>query len=144
MDEPAISLVRLPYDDSEWRIVIRAGNGEFAGALEFYTDAEELGEFGCRLAAFPSGPGDEARFALGSPDGNWAYYLLLRAFLVDRAGHAALEFAADNRQASPGHAQASFFIPCEIAAINRLGRQLRAWLNRSDESLSWVVANLQP
>jgi hypothetical protein len=140
MDEPAISLVRWPYDDSAWRVFLQACNGGFAGALEFYTDAEGLAEFARRLAAFPSGPDDEVRFSLGSRDGNWAYYLLLRAFLVDRAGHAALEFAADNCRVTPDHAQASFFIPCEVAAINRLGRQLRGWLSRSDEPLLWVVA----
>ena len=140
MDEPAISLVRWPYDDSAWRVFLRASNGEFAGALEFYTDAEELSEFGRRLADFPHGPSDEVRFSLGSRDGNWAYYILLRAFLVDRAGHAALEFTADNRQAASDHAQSSFFISCEVAAINRLGQQLRGWLSRPDEPLSWAVA----
>src|SRR5262249_25973290 len=100
MEEPAISLVRWPYDDSAWRGLLRSSNAVFAGALEFYTDTEELAEFGRRLAAFPSGPDDEVRFSLGSREGDWAYYLLLRAFLVDRAGQAALEFAADNRRAN--------------------------------------------
>ena len=140
MEKPTISLTRLPYDDSAWRIVVQACNGAFAGELEFYTDAEDLGEFAGQLASFPSGPDVEARFVLGSRDGNWAYYLLLRAFLMDRAGHAALEFAADNRAAPPSHAQASFFIPCEVEAIKRLGRQIITWLDASDESLSWATA----
>jgi hypothetical protein len=142
MGKSAICLTRMPYDDSAWCIVIRASSGEFAGSLEFYTNPEVLREFADRLAKFPSGPGDEARFALGSRDGNWAYYLLLRAFLMDRAGHAALEFAVDNRGAPPDHADASFFIPCDVEAIKGLGRQLRSWLDRSDESLTWAVANV--
>jgi hypothetical protein len=138
-NESTISLTRLPFDDSAWRIVIRAGNGELTGALEFYTDAEALGKFGDQLADFPSGPGDEARFELGSRDGNRTSYLLLRAFLMDRAGHAALEFVADNRAAPPHHGEASFLMPCEVEAINRLGRQIRAWLDRSDVPLSWAT-----
>ncbi len=141
MDELAISITRLPYDDSAWRVVIRACNGHFAGDQEFYIYAMELGEFGRRLAVFPSGPDDEACLVQGSRDGNWAYYLLLRAFLIDRAGHAALEFAFDNRQPTPDHAQASFFIPCEVAAINRLGQGLGAWLGNSRMSLSWTRTN---
>jgi len=141
MDESTISLTRLPYDDSAWWIYIRASNGEFAGALEFYTDAERLGEFAGQLAVFPNGAGDEARFELGSRDGTWAYYLLLRAFLMDRAGHPALEFAANKLASPPHHAQASFFIPCEVEAIKRLGRQIRTWLDSTDESLSWATAN---
>ena len=139
MDEPVITSMRRPYDDSAWRVVIRASDGEFAGGLEFYTAPQELSEFGRRLAAFPIGPGDEARLELGARDGDWAYYLLLRAFLVDLAGHAALEFAADNREASPNRAEASFFNSCEVAAINRLGRQLQSWLDRSDKPLSWAI-----
>ena len=100
MDEPIITLMRLPYDDSAWRVVIRASDGEFAGILEFCTDPWELSEFGRRLAAFPIGPGDQARFELGSRDGNWAYYLLLRAFLVDRAGHGARVRRRQPRSAS--------------------------------------------
>jgi hypothetical protein len=138
MDKPAISIIRLPYDESAWRVVIRASNGQFAGDQEFYTDAPELGKFGRRLAAVPSGPDDEACLVQGSRDGNWTYYLLLQAFLIDRAGHAALEFAFDNRQPSPDHAQAGFFIRCEVAAINRLGHGLGAWLKGSDASLSWT------
>jgi hypothetical protein len=79
MDEPSIIMTRPPYDDSAWRVVIRASNGEFGGVLEFYTDAEELSEFGRRLAEFPIGPDDEAQFEHGSRDGNLESYLLLRA-----------------------------------------------------------------
>ncbi len=140
MNEPGITLVRLPEEDSICRAIIRACNGRFAGTLEFYTDAEQLREFGIRLCAFPSGPGDEARYVIGSRDENWALYMLLRAFLLDRAGHVALEFAVDNLEPSPWHAQANFFIPCEVAALNRLGHQLQAWLLRSDETLCWEVA----
>jgi hypothetical protein len=138
MDEPAVSFVRLPYDKSAWRVVIQASNGQFTGDQEFYVDTTELGEFARRLAAFPSGPDDEARLVQGSRDGNWAYYLIVRAFLIDRAEHAALEFAFDNRQPSPDHAQVSVFIRCEVAAISRLGQWLGAWLRGSDEPLTWT------
>jgi hypothetical protein len=136
MKTPALSLVRWPYDDSAWRVDIQATNGAFAGALEFDTDPEALADFGRRLSAFPVGPEDEVRFSLGSTEGNWAYFLSLRAFLCDRAGHAALEFAADNNDDARVH----FVIPCEPAALRRLGQQLLLWLRHSDEPLHWLVA----
>jgi hypothetical protein len=142
MAGPAISLNRLLYDDSAWRVFIWASNGEFTGALEFYTHDEPLGEFACRLLEFPDGRGNEAKFVIGSREGNWAYYVLMRAFLIDRAGHAALEFAVDDRRAHPHPAEARLFIPCEVEAVKRLGRQLRSWIERSDESLTWTVANV--
>jgi hypothetical protein len=123
MDHPGITLERLPYDYSAWRVVVHASDGPFAAALEFYTDVEELEEFARRLTAFPRDPGDEARFELGSRDGHWAYYLLLRAFLYDRAGHAVLEFAADNRESSLRHAQASF------GSSRATSRRSTAWSN---------------
>jgi hypothetical protein len=141
MDKSAISFLRMPYDDGVLRLVITATNGRFAGELEVYTNPEKLGEFSRRLNAFPSAPDDEARLELGSRDGNWAYYLLLRAFLVDRAGHAMLEFASDNREPSPYHAEANFFMPCEVAGIRRLGHRLGAWLDDPGELLSWTTAD---
>lgn len=137
MDKPAVSFIRLPYDDPAWRVVIRASNGQFAGEQEFYADTTELDEFARRLAAFPIGPDDDARLVQGSGDGNWGYYLLVRAFLIDRAGHAALEFAFDNGQPSPDHARVNFFMRGEVEAINRLGWWLGAWLRDSDEPLTW-------
>jgi hypothetical protein len=136
-----ISFTRLPYDDSAWHVEVRASSGTYSAAQEFYVYPADLAAFSQRLIAFPRDIRDEVRYELGSRTENWAYYLLLRAFVYDSVGHAALEFAADNRCSIPGHAQASFFIPCEAAALNRLGEQLHAWTRHSDEPLNWKPRN---
>jgi hypothetical protein len=122
-----ITLTRLPYDDSAWHVEVCASGGTYSAAQEFYV--------------YPTDIGDEVRYEIGGRTENWAHYLLLRAFIYDSVGHAALEFAADNRCGVPGHAQARFFICCEVAALNRLGKQLQTWTLDSDEPLNWNPRN---
>lgn len=136
-----ITLTRLPYDDSAWHVEVCASGGTYSAAQEFYVYPTDLAEFGQRLTAFPQRIGDEVRYEIGGRTENWAHYLLLRAFIYDSVGHAALEFAADNRCGVPGHAQARFFFCCEVAALNRLGKQLQAWTLDSDEPLNWNPRN---
>jgi hypothetical protein len=69
MDKSALSFFRMAYEDRVLRLVVTATNGQFAGELEVFIDAEKLGEFSRLLNAFPSGPDDEARLELGSRDG---------------------------------------------------------------------------
>ena len=137
MDETQISLVRLPYDDTAWRIQLQASNGEFAGMLKFYIDGTDLIEFARRLCVFPSTLQDEACFRLGDRGESWAYYLSLRAFVFDRSGHTALEIEIDNREVGHQRGRAAFAIRCEVASLNELGRKLVAWIDRPDEMLVW-------
>jgi hypothetical protein len=137
MANPGISLSRLPYDDSAWRILLRSSNGDFGGVLEFYIDPSGLRDFARHLTEFPFGQMNEVRLEIGSRNGNWAHYLLLRAFEFDRAGHSALQVVVDNRGEGERHDQASFFTPSEAAAMNQLGREILAWLENSDQPLHW-------
>ncbi|NJL02497.1 MAG: hypothetical protein HC910_18795 [Spirulinaceae cyanobacterium SM2_1_0] len=75
---------------------------------------------------------------MGDRAGKWAYYVLIRAFLYNSVGHAAIEFAVDNHAKSPNHAQADFFIRTEVAAINNLGQQLQSWVATPEAPLIWV------
>ena len=136
-DEGGISLSRLPYDDSAWHVLLQTNNGEFSSALAFYVDKGTFKSFAKQLAEFPVGKEEEVRFEIGSRDGNWAYYLLLRAITYDRSGHIAIQVEVDNRQEGHRHSQASFFISCEAASVNQLGRRISAWLEKSDEPLVW-------
>jgi hypothetical protein len=133
-----LSLERLSYDDSAWYVEISASNGYFSGVQDFYTYPEDLNTLSHGFCKFPRNIQDEVRLELGDRAGNWAYFLLVRAFLFDSVGHAALEFAADNMAPPPAHAQANFFIRTEVAAINYLGQQLRSWVISNDEPLIWL------
>ncbi|MFN0020472.1 MAG: hypothetical protein ACKVP0_19620 [Pirellulaceae bacterium] len=130
---------RLPYDDFAWHVLLQAHNGEFGSMLEFYVDAATIKLFGMQLAEFPFGKMEEVRFEIGSREGNFAYYLLLRAMTYDRSGHIALQVEVDNRQEGHRHSQASFFIPCEAASLNQFGRRISAWLEKSGEPLVWFA-----
>jgi len=137
MEEPGIILTREPYDDSAWRIRLEASNGEFAAALVFYIDGASLLEFARRLSAFPKSIQDEVCFRLGSREGSWAYYLSLRAYVCNRAGHTALDVEIDNREPGYCHARAAFAMAAETASLNELGRKLAGWVERPGDPLVW-------
>jgi len=137
MTDTFISLERFPYDDSAWHVEVRASNGYFSGIRDFYTYPEELDALGSSFCKFLQDIQDEVRFELGERAEKSAYFVLVRAFLFDSVGHAAIEFAVDNNATPPNHAQASFSIRTEVAAINNLGQQLRAWIISHDAPLIW-------
>jgi hypothetical protein len=137
MIETGLSLERYSFEAEEWHVAFRARNGDTAGAVEVYIHPGEVHEWGEQLVAFGTSVKDEARFEFGSREGNWAYYLLVRAFIVDSAGHAAIEFAADNRFDPPYGAGVRLFIPCEVASVNRLGRHVQTWARDGSTPLVW-------
>jgi hypothetical protein len=133
-----ISLERFPCDDSAWHVEVCASNGSFSGAQDFYTDPEDLETLGSDLCKFPKSIQDEVRFELGDKTDKWTYFVLVRAFLFDSVGHAAIEFAVSNNSTSPYSAQTSFFIHSEVASINYLGQQLQAWVISHNSPLIWL------
>lgn len=138
MTHPLISLTRLPYDDSAWHIELCASNGLFMGTQEFYAHKEDLVAFGKQLERFPVNIKDEAMFKQGGLPKNWFYFLLIRAFLFDSLGHAAIETSTSNNSVSPYVAQVRFFIRTEVAAINTLGQLIQEWTADTGTPLMWV------
>jgi hypothetical protein len=138
MTTALISLERFPYDDLAWHVEISASNGSFSGVQDFYTYPEDLENFGSNLCKFPKNIQDEVRFELGDQTSKWAYFILIRAFLFDSTGHAAIEFSVNNNSIPPNHAQTSFFIHSEVASINNLGQQLKAWIISHDSPMIWL------
>jgi hypothetical protein len=143
MESPGITITRLPHEDEEWRtlewrILVRTSNSEFCAALDVYVHSDKLAELGRQLSAFPTSVDAEVRLEIGDRQDPWAYHLLLRTFLYDRAGHAAVEVRMDNRRKDYRHAAAHFSIPCEVASLNRLGQSLFAWIRQPDEPLAWT------
>jgi hypothetical protein len=132
-------LARLPYDDMDWHVDLRATNGDFTARQDFYLNPQTLAEFAVGLGSFPKALGDEVRFEIGAPTGNWVCHVLMRAYLYDAAGHSALEFVINNRGAPPVRRQSSFHIVCEAAAINRLGAELQSWLTKTTTPFIWEV-----
>ena len=135
---PHLTFEWYPYEEFIWEIHFSASNGSFAANQRFYADTESLALFGKELTSFPTQPSREARFELGSLQENWAYYVLMRAYLYDRVGHAAIEIAVDNREHGERAARANFHIHCEVAAINRLGKAIQTWVANPTEGFVWT------
>jgi hypothetical protein len=138
MSTTFISLKRFPYDSLEWHVEISASNGYFSGVQDFYTHPEDLNTLSSNLSKFPQNIQDEVRFELGERTNKWAYFVLIRAFLYNSVGHAAIQFAVDNNAKSPNNAQTSFFIHTEVNGINNFGQQLRTWVISNDTPLIWL------
>jgi hypothetical protein len=138
MSDNGLTFRRLPYDDAAWRVELCALSGAFAGSQEIHTSPAALYDLGARFSGFPRDRSDEVRLELGGRTGNWACYVLLCAHLLNDRGHAAIQFACDNRRAPPYHAGAEFFITCDVPDVQRLGALLRDWSLSPDEPLVWT------
>ena len=138
-DSPFISLERFPYDAPEWHIQIGASNGYFSGFQDFYTYSQDLEVLGTKLCQFPQNLQDEVVLEVGERSAKCSCFVLVRAFLYDSVGHAAIEFAVDNNRKLLNHAQTNFFIRTEVAAINKLGQQLLSWLVSNDSQFLWLA-----
>jgi hypothetical protein len=138
--QPAgLQLTRFPYDEALWHVQLVASNGEFSGTHEFYLEKNELSAFGPRLLAFPSSLDHEIKLELGSSGPNAYAYALLRAYVLDGLGHSALECVIQRNGSIDLRATARFSITCEPASLNRLGNELKRWVESSGEPLDWLV-----
>src|SRR5687768_9090633 len=103
-------------------------NNQFSAMVDEYIDESFWLDFGKALQSFPKNLKDEVLFQkLGIP----ATYnpIYLRAFVYDGSGHCALEVKVIRQSTAPYSALAHFFILCEAATINRLGKSLEMWVN---------------
>ncbi|MEN9600901.1 MAG: hypothetical protein RIS56_507 [Verrucomicrobiota bacterium] len=140
MKPPFIIIHRHPYEEPyHLNLVISASNGVMSGTLEYYCNAEDLGEVGGKLAVFPERKGDTYVYELGSPrpEDRFAFHFALRTSTLDSAGHCALQLTMNNNRPSPDDVSCSFSIRAEPAAINRLGRLLTAFGELMHSELRW-------
>jgi len=140
MTPPFIIIRRYPYEEPyHLNLVISASNGAMSGTLEYYCNAEDLIKVGDHLAAFPGQHDDSYTYELGSPrpEDRFAFHFVLRAATLDSAGHCALQFTMSNNRPLPDDMSCSFSIRAEPAAINRLGRLLRAFGDLKHLELRW-------
>jgi len=108
-------------------VEVSVSGGGFAARQDSYIEDDEWVEFGMALKAFPQRLEHEVTFENGAPEGKYYCYILLRALVYDGVGHSALEVKISNNSTPPHSAAAHFYIPCEAAALNRLGESLEAW-----------------
>ena len=134
MRESWIEFIRLPYEDDAWHMTMSAADAEYRVEQEFYTYPSDLIELANCLQSFPKHGSDEVRFEVGSRDPSWAHWVFLRAFIVDTTGHAALVVVGNNGDDFRMRS-ARFTIRCDVGSLNRLGAELRRWINEPGRPL---------
>jgi hypothetical protein len=129
MKDRTVQFKVLSVDDGDGLFFFEfsASNGLFSATQDFWEHPDAFEEFARVLSEFPTADENSAILEIGAMEENAAYYLRVRAYRFDAVGHAALEVVVDNHLKSEELAKANFQIPCEIAAINRLGNALRKW-----------------
>jgi hypothetical protein len=65
--------------------------------------------------------------------------IFLRAFIYDGVGHCALEVRINNPALPPYSASAHFYILCEVATLNRLGKLLEKWVRSSESEFMFTT-----
>ena len=123
-------------DDGMLQVVVGATNGSASASMEVYSYPDEIESFATRLESFPSNQDDQVAWESGDADRKWYGHMLLRAHVLDGSGHSAVEVLMDVRGDPPNRATSHFFLRCNPADLNELGRRINAWLPDSSEQLS--------
>ena len=126
-------------DDGMLQIRVGAAGGDTSAWMEVYSYPADVELFASRLENFPTTPNEQVAWESGDTDPKWYGHMLLRAHLIDGVGHSAVEVLMDVRGAPPNRSMSNFFLRCNPADLNELGRRIKAWLpNPSDQlSVEW-------
>ncbi len=98
---------------------------------------DSLLNFAQDLQKFPQNIEHEVKFEIGGKDAIYYVYMLFRIFVFNRRGHAVFEVETIQNLIVPFSASAHFFILCEPATINQLGKALTNWIQNPDSSFSF-------
>jgi hypothetical protein len=123
--------------DGMLSVSVTASNDQHSHCLETFIYPQTLLEFGGNLENFPVSPEQEVALEAGSSDPQWHDHFQLRAFMLDAAGHSALEIWMDARGAPPVKASSRFYLACNPADLNALGAVLRKWAGDPQSVMSF-------
>ena len=126
---PWIELTQLAADEEEgcWHLTLAAADARYVVEQEFYVYPRYLLEWAEKLSRFQSRANDDVRFTIG--DHESAHWVSVRAWLVDRAAHAAMAIDLGTPGGDLYRRSASFAIPCDVASLNRIGEAVRRWVD---------------
>lgn len=123
-----ISIKKLDEDADAPHIELKISSGNFSATQDSYISDEYFLEFGKELQMFPRSLKHEVIFEDGSLDPKYYCYIKLRAFIYDGVGHSAFEVRIENHGVVPYSASSNFYILCEAATLNNLGKALESWV----------------
>lgn len=116
-------------DDGMLQIDVTAANSYAAATMDVYLYPDEIENFATELERFPTALAHEVVLESGSSDPKWYGHLRVRVYVMDRAGHSAVEVLMDRRGKPPGRASHHFYLTCNPADMNELGRRLKQWIS---------------
>ena len=137
----SIKVIRGPDEDQLFIYQIILSNGSASASLDFWGNSNSFKDFAKELIDFPKTNQDTVTYQLGNDSSdeqpNSAYYLLLKAFCIDAAGHTAIKVVVDNYQEGSDYQRSQFYIKSEPNSLNQLGKKLEAWDPTNVKELSW-------
>ncbi len=122
-------------DDGMVRIHGSATLDGFSAHQDFYCHPDQVRDFAEQAAVFPRSPTDELVFEVGEEGYRDYSWFRLRLQVIDGVGHCFLSIAVSNNLDSYEGRRSEFGVACEVAAVNRLGRQLAAWSASPEQAI---------
>ena len=116
-------------DDGLLQVAFTAGHSSANAAMYVYLYPDQIEHFAAELERFPTGLTHEVVLESGSSDPKWYGHLRVRVYVMDSAGHSAVEVLIDDRGEPPGRASHHFYLPCNPADMNEVGRRLKQWIS---------------
>jgi len=104
-----------------------ASTKEYSATVDFFAYADEFVHFGEQLAEYSGRAGHEPHFEYGSKAESSYSWLHVQAYPTDMLGHSAIAVSTMRNGARAARASAEFSGKLEVAAVNKLGKQLAAW-----------------
>jgi hypothetical protein len=138
MSNSCLKITRIWSDESLIELSVNANGIDIKAAIEVYTSSDEVKYISKEMINFPSNNNHVIKWEFGSKDERSYSYLLLKVYLIDRQGHAVIEYEMDNMAKLPNTRKAHFCIPTEIASINELGRRMGALLDDDGVSIEGI------
>jgi hypothetical protein len=125
-------------DDGMLQVEVVAANSATVATMEAYFYPDQFGRFASALEQFPTHAAHEVMLESGSADPKWYGHLRLRVHVKDGVGHSLVEVFMDRRGDPPARASHHFYLTCNPADMNELGRQLNQWADQPSQELRVV------
>ena len=136
-----LKFIRRPYEEPyHLHLFLTASKGPQMAKIDFYTGGDTIADWAKGLEVFPQSSSHVYLWEYGSerPEDKSAYYLRIRAFVINSTGLCALHLRFNNNKPLPERELSEFCIGAEAAAINRLSGLFREFGKLEHEVLIWT------
>lgn len=138
--EKLIEIIRTPYEEPyHINLIFKATNGESAGQLEIYDNADGLKKLADILEDFPFKDEKEYLWELGSEksEDRFAFYFKCEFSLIKHTSDCLVGIRLNNNEEGIEKSISEFNIQCKPAELNKLGQLFREFSKLEKETLTW-------